>query len=144
MDQGPGEPAQLPFSEDGTQHHDVVGMNAASVGVVAGKDIARDHVTERDLLEQRLQPATKTGAAQHARGSGLSHQLAASVEQGARRIGPFLDVGAVGRTHHDHARLFDCDGKRASHNLCSDRLIDIIHGAHCWTGAVPSWNSEGW
>ena len=68
VDQGAAEPRHPPGHEDGAEHEDVVGVDAAAVGVVEGEHVARFHGVEADVIEQGGEGAAQAGAVHEAGG----------------------------------------------------------------------------
>ena len=124
MDEGPGEEDDATVAEDGSEHQDVVGVDAAAVRIVQREDIALLHRIERALFEQRRQRAAEARPVHEARRGGLRDELARCVENRRARVGTLLDEGAVRGPHDDDARLLGRHQQAAADDLACDGVVD--------------------
>ena len=109
-----------PAVEDRREHHDVVQMHAALIGVVGDKLIARLEIVLAVAIHRRADDDV------HRRDmAGLCRRLpdhpAMPVEQGAGQIEPGLDVRGVGGASQSHAHLVGRCLQRPSDHFKADR-----------------------
>ena len=93
------------FQENRTVDHDVVGMDAAAIGVVHGEEIAVQHLIRREILEQLGQRRPQTCQVAQRRRRRLRQKLAPAIEQRRRRVASLFDARRKGAEHHRYAHL---------------------------------------
>ena len=119
-----GEERHAAVEAHRAEKHHVVGVDAASVGVVEGEHVALAHLVGREVAQKFGQRGSQARQV-HQRGADrLRHQPAPAVEDRAGGVSALLDDGRKSAAHHTQAHFLGRGGERVLHDRKRDRIAE--------------------
>ena len=139
VDERPRKEERASLDDDRLEDQEIVGVDAASVGVVHDIDVTRDHVGQGDVEQQLGQRAAQARRVHEAGRGRLRDEAALGVQKRPARVGPLLDEERLRRANDHDAGLFGGDGQGRSDHLGGHRVLGpLVAGGRAHPGSSPT------